>query len=151
VKTLDLKFDDITDDEGFTVIGPGQRTLLIPPELRYVAKAINENELLVNGSSQLEANLVRGLFSNVVIEPYFTDANNWYVLSDPTGEFAPLVRLTLNGNTTPFVGLKDPGVRAVLGGNDPYSFDFDEIKYKIRHDFAFKPIEWRGVQGAIVP
>jgi len=150
LQTLDLKFDDFTDDEGYTIVTPGNRTLLIPTELRFVARAINENELLPNASSQLEANLMRGHFSNIVIEPFFTDANNYYVLSDPTGSLSPLAFITLNGNTTPFVGLKDPGVRAVLGGNDPYSFDFDEVKYKIRHDFQFKPIEWRGIIGAIV-
>jgi hypothetical protein len=122
---------------------------LIPTELRYVAQALNQNELVGNGTV-VDTNLVRGLFSNIVIEPFFTDANNYYVLADPTGQLSPIAFITLNGQTTPFVGLRDPGVRAVLGGNDPYSFDFDEIKYKIRHDFNFKPVEWRGIIGAIV-
>lgn len=147
--TLDLKFDDFTDDEGYTIVTPGSRTLLIPTELRYVQRALNENELLPNGSSQLEANLAKGMFSNVIIEPFFTDPSDYYVLSDPTGPLSPIAYITLNGNTTPFLGLKDPGVRAVLGGNDPYSFDFDEISYKLRHDFHFKPIEWRGIIGSI--
>lgn len=150
LKTLDLKFDDMTDDEGYTIVTPGNRTLLIPTELRYVAKALNENELIPNGASALEVNEVRGLFSEIIIEPFLTDANNYYVMADPTGDMAPLSAINLNGNTTPFIGLKDPGVRAVLGGNDPYSFEFDEIKYKIRHDFEFKPREWRGTIGAIV-
>lgn len=150
LKTLDLKFDAMTDDEGYKIVVPGARTLVIPPELRYTAKAINENELIPNGASALEVNQVRGLFGNIIIEPYFTDANNYYVFADPTGEMAALAAINLNGNTTPFIGLKDPGVRGILGGNDPYSFEFDEIKYKIRHDFEFKPVEWRGVVGAIV-
>ena len=145
---LDLKFDDFTDDEGYQIVTPGGRTLLIPTELRYVAKALNENELLPNGSSQLEVNLAKGMFSNIILEPFFTDATDFYVLVDPTGPLSPIAYITLNGNTTPFLGLKDPGVRAVLGGNDPYSFDFDEIVYKLRHDFNFKPIEWRGIIGS---
>jgi len=149
LQTLDLKFDDFTDDEGYTIVTPGPRTLLIPTELRYVAKAMNENEFLPNAGSMLEPNLVRGMFSNIVIEPFFTDPSDYYVLSDPTGPLSPIAFITLNGNTTPFLGLKDPGVRAVLGGNDPYSFEFDEIEYKIRHDFHFKPIEWRGVVGGV--
>lgn len=150
LETLDLLFDALTDDEGYTIVSPGARTLVIPTELRFVARAINENELLPNGASALEANTVRGIFGNIVIEPFLTDANNYYVLSDPTGRLSPIAAITLNGNNTPFIGLKDPGVRAVLGGNDPYSFDFDEIKYKLRHDFEFKAIEWRGIVGAIV-
>lgn len=149
LQALDLKFDDMTDDEGYTIVTPGNRTLLIPTELRYVAQAINENELLPNGSSQLEANLVKGTFSNVIIEPFLTDATDYWVLSDPTGPLSPIAYITLNGQTTPFIGLKDPGVRAVLGGTDPYSFDFDEVSYKIRHDFHFKPVEWRGIVGSL--
>jgi hypothetical protein len=150
LQTLDLKFDDMTDDESYLIVTPGARTLLIPSELRYVAKALNENAQLPNGSSQLESNLVQGLFSNIIIDPFLTDANNYYVLSDPTGQLSPIAAINLNGNTTPFIGLKDPGVRAVLGGNDPYSFEFDEVKYKIRHDFEFAAVEWRGIVGAIV-
>jgi hypothetical protein len=150
VKNVDLKFDDQVDDEGYPIVTPGGRTLIIPSELRYVAKALNENELLPNGASALEVNQVRGLFSNIILEPYFTDATNWYLAADPTGAFAFLAAINLNGNTTPFIGLKDPGVRGVLGGDDPYSFEFDEIEWKLRHDFNFKPVEWRGVQGAIV-
>lgn len=146
--TMDLKFDDMTDDESYQIVTPGNRALLIPPELRFVAKALNENDLLPNGSSQLERNLAQGLFSSIIIEPYLTDATDFYLLADPTGPLSPIAFVTLNGETTPFIGLKDPGVRAVLGGTDPYSFDFDEIKYKIRHDFNYKAVEWRGIIGS---
>lgn len=148
--TADLKFDDQTDDEAYQIVTPGERVLLIPPELRFIAKALNENDLLPNASSQLERNLAQGLFSDVIIEPYLTDANDYFILADPTGALSPIAFVTLNGETTPFIGLKDPGVRAVLGGQDPYSFDFDEIKYKIRHDFSYKAVEWRGVVGGQV-
>jgi hypothetical protein len=151
LRTADLLFDTQVDDEGYGIVMPGQRTLLIPPPLRFIANALNNNELVPNGSSFLEANDVRGLFGKIIIDPFLTDSNDYFIFADPTGPLAPLAYITLNGNTTPFVGLKDPGVRAVLGGNDPYSFEFDEISYKLRHDFNFKPIEWRGTVGAQVP
>lgn len=150
VKTADLKFDDQVDDEGYSIVTPGSRTIIIPSELRYVVRALNENELLPNGASALEVNQVRGLFGQTIIEPFFTDANNWYLAADLKGPLGFLAHVTLNGNTTPFIGLKDPGVIAYLGGDDPYSFEFDEIEYKIRHDFNFKPVEWRGIIGNIV-
>jgi hypothetical protein len=150
VKTVDLKFDDQTDDEGYSIVTPAGRTLIIPTELRYVARALNENELLPNGASALEVNQVRGLWTATIIEPFFTDANNWYLAADLKGVLGFLAHITLQGNTTPFIGLKDPGVIAYLGGDDPYSFEFDEIEYKLRHDFEFKPVEWRGIQGALV-
>lgn len=141
--------DAQTDDEGFKIQTPGQRTLIIPVELRWVVNALVNNQLIPNGSSVLEANLVAGRY-NVIEEPFFTDATNWYMASDLKGPLGFLAAVTLNGNTTPFLGLKDPGVRGVLGGDDPYSFEFDEISYKIRHDFEFKPVEWRGIYGSIV-
>lgn len=150
IKTADLKFDDMADDEGYMIVTPGGRTLLIPTELRFVAKALNTNALLPNASSQLEVNEVQGLFDEIIIDPILTDANNYYIFSDPTGPLSPIAAINLNGNKTPFIGLKDPGVRAVLGGNDPYSFEYDEVKYKIRHDFEFRAVEWRGSIGGIV-
>jgi hypothetical protein len=105
------------------------------------------NDVLPDGVGNLIPNEVKGRYT-IIEERFFTDANNYYMSSDLKGELAFLAHVTLNGNTTPFIGLKDPAVRAVLGGNDPYSFEFDEIDYKIRHDFNFKPVEWRGIVGA---
>lgn len=149
LKALELKLDTQTDDEGFKIATPGAPySLIIPVDYRWIANALNNNELLPNGSSQLEANQVRGRY-NVIEERFFTDANNYYMASDLKGPLGFLAHITLNGNTTPFIGLKDPGVRAVLGGDDPYSFEFDEIEYKLRHDFNFKPVEWRGIVAAL--
>lgn len=147
LKAMELQLDTQTDDEGYKVTSPtGQRTLIIPVEYRWIVNALMNNDVLPDGANMVP-NEVRGRYT-VIEERYFTDANNYYMSSDLKGELAFLAHVTLNGNTTPFIGLKDPGVRAVLGGNDPYSFDFDEISYKIRHDFNFKPVEWRGVVGA---
>lgn len=146
--------DDQTDDEGYPIVVPGDsHTLIIPRELRWIAAVLNEHEQLPNtatgdGSNPIP-NQVRGRYS-IIEEPFFTDANNWYMSIDLKGRLAFLQFVTLNGNTTPFLGVKDPGVRAILGGNEPYSFEFDEIEYKIRHDFAFVPTEWRGIYGSIV-
>lgn len=148
LKALELKLDTQTDDEGYKIQTPGSPyTLIVPVEYRWIVNALNGNELLPNGSSQLEANQVRGRYS-VIEERFFTDANNYYMASDLKGSLGFLAHITLNGQTTPFLGLKDPAVRGVLGGDDPYSFEFDEIEYKLRHDFNFKPVEWRGIVGA---
>jgi hypothetical protein len=149
LKALELKLDTQTDDEGYKVTSPGnQRTLIIPVEYRWIVNALMNNDVLPDGSGNLIPNEVKGRYA-VIEERYFTDANNYYMSSDLKGQLAFLAAVTLNGNTTPFIGVKDGGVRAVLGGNDPYSFEFDEIAYKIRHDFNFKPVEWRGIVGAL--
>lgn len=149
LQAMELQLANQTDDEGYPIIGPTARpTLLVPTEYRWIIAAINGNENLSNGSNVLLPNLVRGRYDTIE-EPYFTDANNYYMGVDFKGALGFLAHVTLNGNDVPFIGLKDPGVRAVLGGNDPYSFEFDEISYKLRHDFNFKPVEWRGVVAAI--
>ena len=150
LQAMELLLDSQTDDEGYKIATPGAPyNLIIPIEYRWIVNALINNELLPAGAGVLEANLVRGRYT-AIEERFFTDANNYYMSSDLKGELGFLAAVNLNGNTTPFVGLKDPGVRGVLGGNDPYSFEFDEISYKLRHDFAFKPVEWRGIAAALV-
>lgn len=150
IVAADMALDAQTDDEGYTIVSPTGRTLIIPTELKYIARSLTTKDTLVNGSNLQVPNDAQGIVDNVIIEPYLTDANNWYLSADLKGSGAFMAHITLNGNTTPFLGLKDPGVRGILGGDDPYSFDFDEIKYKIRHDFSFKLMEWRFIFGSLV-
>lgn len=151
LKAMELKLDTQVDDEGYKIGTPGAPyALIIPVDLRWIAAALINNALLPNGASQLEANQVQGRYT-AVEERFFTDSNNYYMSSDLKGPLAFLAAIWLNGNKTPFIGLRDPGVRGILGGNDPYSYEFDEVHYKLRHDFNFKPIEWRGIVGALVP
>lgn len=143
--------DDQEDDEGYPITIPGrERTLIYPVELKWIVGVLNEHEQIPNtGNTLMIPNQVRGRYQTIE-EPFFTDANNWYLSLDLKGRLGFLAQILLNGNNTPFLGLKEPGVRGILGGDDPYSFEFDEIEYKIRHDFNFVPTEWRGIFGAIV-
>jgi hypothetical protein len=143
--------DDQEDDEGYPIVVPGStRTLIIPTELRWIVNVLNNQDNVMNtAGTLLIPNQVRGRYT-VMEEPFFTDANNWYLSIDLKGRLGFLAHITLNGNTTPFLGVENPGVRAILGGDDPYSFEFDEIGYKIRHDYNFVPTEWRGIFGSLV-
>lgn len=146
--------DTQRDLEGYKVInGTDPKVLIYPRELRWIARQLNDREFLpidvTSGTSVLRPNPIQGRYT-LVEELYLTDTNNWYMAVNPTGPQGFLAAVTLNGNTTPFLGVKDPQVNGVLGGDDPYTFDFDELDYKIRHDFDFKAVEWRTVYGAIV-
>lgn len=145
----------MTDDEGYLIdvngsVSGGTRTLLIPPALKWVVEAIRQNPTLLNGVNPV-TNLAQSLVQNVIIDPFLTDANNWYLLADPTGPLSPIVALNLNGETTPFIGRKNPETTALQGGTDPYTFDFDQLDFKGRDDYNFIAVEWRGSYGAIVP
>jgi hypothetical protein len=97
-------------------------------------------------------NPVQGILpaDGVVRDPYFTDSNNWYLFADP--DTVPGFAIGfLNGRTEPFVGLKDPGVRSALGGGqDPYSFEFDVVDFKVRLDVGVAPVDPRGVYRGVV-
>jgi hypothetical protein len=150
LQALELKLDSQVDDEGYKIQTPGAPYSIIAPiDYRWILNALVNNETILNAAGTvLVSNLVRGRY-NVIEERFFTDANNYYMASDLKGPLGFLAAITLNGQTTPFIGLKDPGVRGVLGGNDPYTFDFDEVAWKLRHDFSFKPVEWRGIAASL--
>lgn len=68
-----------------------------------------------------------------VQESWLNDPNDYYALAN-ADDRPPFVQAFLRGQRTPQMFLQDSGMRG-LGGNgaDPYSMDFDEIPYKLRH------------------
>lgn len=155
IKVAIAALRDQTDEEGYLIVNrTAPLVLIVPTELEFIATDLLERDTLpldvTSGTSLLRPNPVRGRFT-VVVEPYLTDATNWYLAVDPTNPRTAFMRaILLNGERNPFIGLRDPGVRAVMGGDDPYSFDFDEVEHKVRHDFEFVALNFRSVFGAIV-
>jgi hypothetical protein len=87
----------------------------------------------------------------VIREPFMTDATDWYLFADPADVPSFAVGF-LNGNEQPFVGLKDPTVRNALGaGMDPYTYEFDSIDFKVRHDFGVAAVDPRGAFRSVAP
>lgn len=86
----------------------------------------------------------------IVRERFLVDANDWYLLAAP-GEVPAFAVAFLNGKAEPFIGLKDPNVRSTVGqGEDPYSYEFDSIDFKVRHDYGAAAIDPRGAYKASV-
>lgn len=87
----------------------------------------------------------------VIRDPWFPDANDWYLFADPSDVPAFAVGF-LNGQSEPQVMLKDPMVRMALGaGTDPYGFELDAVDFKVRSDFGVAPVDPRGAFRSIVP
>lgn len=80
----------------------------------------------------------------IVVDPFFPDANDWYLFADP--DMVPAFAASfLDGQERPFIGLKDGYVRSVYGaGVDPYTFEEDSLDYKVRFDFGAAPVDPRG-------
>lgn len=126
--------------------------LVIPPQLEFVARRILADAPVYQpGTGLVGENVVKGIVE-YLIEPYFADANNWYLFADPSRGRAAMAAGFLNGETRPSVYLQDPSIRLLMGGlqNNPYSFEFDEIHWKVRHVWAVRMWEWRAAQAAIV-
>lgn len=69
----------------------------------------------------------------VIEENWLNDPEDWYVMAD-ADERPPFVQAYLRGQRQPSIFLKDSGMRGLGGGGtDPYSMDFDEVPYKLRH------------------
>ncbi len=129
-----------------------------PIELEFTIQRILNGTMIPRAGSADEAtplygrtelNVMRSALRPVT-DPYLTDANDWYVITDPNQETALVTVGFLNGKQEPDIMLKDPGMRLQLGGNDPYSFHFDKIEYKTRYDFATAAGEWRGGVKSVV-
>jgi hypothetical protein len=151
-----------TDPNG-NRIGLKPAMLLIPADLALTARRIINSTLVPmagfyqSGNTTATtpvnhgfggANVLEGIVDPVV-EEYLTDVNDWYLFARPSE--APVLGVGfLNGKDTPDLMLKDPGMRLVLGGSDPYSMEFDEIVWKVRHEWGTALLDWRGVVKAVV-
>lgn len=140
-----------TGEDGYRInIRPS--FLVIPVDLQFTAaRVLNSTEIHIQGEvanpfyGQGNYNYVKGIV-DYIVEPYLTDSNDYYLFSDP-GVGRPAMQVAfLNGMERPFIGLKNPEVRGVLGsGGDPYTMLYDEIWWKVRHEWGIRMWEWRSV------
>jgi len=71
---------------------------------------------------------------DAVVQDSWLNAPNDYYLFNDAQQRPAFVAAFLRGQRTPQMFLQDSGMRGVGGGGaDPYSMDFDEIPYKLRH------------------
>lgn len=87
----------------------------------------------------------------VTRDPYWSDANDWYLFADPNDIPAFAIGF-LNGREEPQVFLKNPEARAILGGSgdDPYTWEWDSVDYKVRTDFGLAVVDPAGTYRSVV-
>ena len=149
-----------TDPNG-NRIGLRPRLLLVPAQLEMTARRILNSALVPQAGYGATtpaapvpfgpggANVLQGIV-DYAVEEYLTDPSDWYLIGEVNE--APVFGVAfLNGQETPSTMLRDPGMRLVLGGSDPYSMEFDEIVWKIRHEWGTSILDWRGAVKAVVP
>jgi hypothetical protein len=122
--------------------------LLLPPNLEFSARQIINSALIVavgtTGTvTQIgNANVLQN-YLDIVVDPFLTKTDAWYVFADPNDVPAFLVGF-LNGKDTPDLLIEKPVTTNVAGGDDPYEFDFDVMRYKVRYEWGGAPGLWWG-------
>lgn len=83
----------------------------------------------------------------VIVEPFLTFTDRVYLIANPAD--MPVVEVGfLNGVQEPTLLFQKPQAQRVVGGgDDPYSFDVDDMWWKVRHDWATAVAQYQGVVG----
>lgn len=153
------------DDDGYPILIRANTLVVGNARLQLIANRIlNSQETGTNiqysgaagaGSNVFDkgtSNPIQGILpaDAVVRDPFFKDANDWYLFADPADVPAFAIAF-LDGQEAPFVGLKNPLVRNALGpGEDPYEYEIDTLDFKVRLDFGVAPVDPRGAYRAVV-
>lgn len=131
------KFRDQTDPRSGEKISVEPKFLVVPTNMETIAKRlITSTELRPISTSGGPINNPWAGKLEVVVEPFLTISSRCYVMADPNDLHAVEVGF-LNGKQEPDLLLKKPdSVRIMGGGDDPWGYDFDDMCWKIRHDWA---------------
>lgn len=128
-----LRMQKFTDDRG-ELITVMPDTLLVPPELEETANIIVKTQNKV-GSADNDYNYAGSLVRQVIVWPYLTNANNWFLI-DST--MAKLYLNWFNRVNTEFA--LDPSgdfqLVARYRGYDRYSYGWDDWRFLFGHEPA---------------
>ena len=114
--------------------------LLVPPELRGMAIQIRDSEKDPDTANNA-VNTWRNQFE-VIVVPKWTDADNWYLLADPSD--APLIGLhSFRGQRTPELFQAESDVTGSM-------FTNDVMRWKIRWFRAVSVADHLGAHGNVV-
>lgn len=136
-------FEQTEQDSG-KPLGIRPRIPIIPVELqKEVWETITSGVSSDSGRDETVDNWFKSRgYENPIIPPYWTDANNWYLVADPSRY--PTIEIGfLNGRQEPELFVQD---QPTIGSN----FTADVTTYKMRHIYGGDVLEHRGLYGAIV-
>lgn len=139
-----VAIENSTEPSSGEKMGIVTKYLLVPVALKFIAQQIVRSAQIwpVSTSGGGTLNPIGSL--EVLTEPFLTSSTGWYLLSDPAD--APAVEVGfLGGKQTPDLLMKRADTVSVAGGEDEFGYDFDEIFYKVRYDFALARAMYQGI------
>lgn len=121
--------------------------LAVPTAKQAIAKQLNQSRGIPGAANQGD-NPIAGLFGNadnperIIVNPLFTDADDWYVLRQPTdGEMIEVG--FLNGQESPELFLADNQQVGTM-------FMGDKLQYKTRHIYGGEIADYRMMDKSVV-
>jgi hypothetical protein len=136
-----------TEPASGELLGIKAKYLLTGTTLAPVARQlINSQQILAASSAGGgEYNDLKGL---IPLEDPMIDSvlstSFWAVLADPMD--CPVIEVGfVNGVVSPELLVMQAEMSKLAGGTDPYDFEFDALKYKVRWDFATQLAYYQGI------
>lgn len=128
-----------TDPDSGEKMGLTPKTLVVHPNDELIADWLLHSTQIdpVSTSGGPNSNPLQKLNLQLAVEPFLTFAHRFYLFADP--EEAPAIEVSfLNGQEEPEIFQKSADAVRVGGGGgrDDYGYEFDDISYKVRWDFA---------------
>jgi hypothetical protein len=122
--------------------------LAVPTALQAIAKQLNQSGG-IPGAANHGDNPVYGLFGDpegmpdrILVNPLFTDANDWYVFRQPS-DVEQIEVAHLFGQEQPEVFVADNQAVGQM-------FVADKQQYKIRHEYGAEVVDYRGMDKSVV-
>ena len=137
------EFKTRTESKTGDPLGITPKYLIVPPALEITAKQILNSTLLIaigvgsTAATQGAYNAVNKAESGLElrVEPFLTDANDWYLVADP-GDVPGIEIGFFRGWTEPRIYLRSTNVQ---GNDNPFDmgdFESHQIKYKVSHIYG---------------
>ena len=135
-----------TDPDSGEKMGFSPKYLLVPPDLEDVARRITDGANFIPVSTSGGTNSIGKVTRlQVLVEPFLTSTTGWYVMADPND--APVIEVGfLDGKETPDLLIKKADTVSVAGGGeDRWDYEFDDMHFKTRYDFALALAYYQGI------
>jgi len=126
-----------TEKDSGQRIGSGPSYLVIPMDLEQTAYDMFKRD------TNNDPDFLQTVQPTIIPVWYWTDANNWYLSTNPMD--VPTIEIGFLG------GQQEPEVFTQDNPSQGSVFSNDQITYKMRHVYGGVPVEYRGLQGNIVP
>jgi hypothetical protein len=132
-------------DETGEKMGLIPKYLLVPPDLEDGALRLTQGQSFMPISTTGGTTVVgKAARLEVLVEPFFTSATESYVMADPAD--CPVIEVGfLDGKQTPDLLVKRINAVNLAGGDDEWGYEFDDIEFKIRWDFAVQRAMYQGI------